>query len=151
MNLNLHSTPPRTSYCTKSKTGVPCLWEQGGARTDRLAGRASVIADSRGCRKRAIFVERRATANGRVALIPIQTGDVVITCTWENDTERCVVERVVSILEDGKVRFAPCWSGLEKEDGIFACQKKAHTKNCKNAFYIRSDSAKRAIRRKGGG
>lgn len=63
---------------TRSKRGIPCLWENGGGYSN--TGTAQIITDGQGYAKRAIYVRTHGDlACGDHALIPVQTGDHVVT------------------------------------------------------------------------
>jgi hypothetical protein len=61
----------------RSRRGLPCLWEEGGGFTN--TGRATIIADSRGRRKRPIYIRGSGKLScEQHALIPIEVGDIVV-------------------------------------------------------------------------
>ncbi len=62
----------------RSKSGIPCLWEEGGGWTN--TGYAVIITDKNGDKKKPIYVKRRGhLACGEHALIPIREGDYIVS------------------------------------------------------------------------
>ena len=57
-----------------SKRGLPCLWEVGGATSNK--GSAIIIASSEGESKQALCLGSHS--NGNHALIPVQIGDYIV-------------------------------------------------------------------------
>ena len=57
-----------------SKRGLPCLWECGGATSNK--GSAIIIASSKGEPKEALCLGSHS--NGQHALIPVQIGDYIV-------------------------------------------------------------------------
>ncbi|MEM4317574.1 MAG: hypothetical protein QXQ68_05895 [Candidatus Nitrosocaldaceae archaeon] len=68
-----------------SKSGIPCLWEEGGGATN--TGRATLVARHDGGRKKAIYIRRSGHLSNREhALIPIRAGDyIIVACHHRGD------------------------------------------------------------------
>jgi hypothetical protein len=57
----------------RSKTGLPCMWEEGGSATN--TGNAVVIVNEDGSKPKAIYIPRGGHLScGRHALIPVRVG-----------------------------------------------------------------------------
>lgn len=116
-----------------SKTGFPCLTEQGGGYTN--TGTARIVADHNGYPKRAIKVfDRGDLACSDHAVIPVRVGDVVITADRHHDKVFLAVERIVSINGDTAntvpAAEAICWDAVE------AAVAKSRDYHCRRPYYI---------------
>lgn len=79
-----------------SKTGVPCMWEEGGGFTN--TGNAVIIAGERGEKKKPIYIRRRGSlACAAHALIPIKIGDYVVQANHHRDDYNIYVSKIVEI------------------------------------------------------
>lgn len=92
---------------SSSKSGVPCLWEQGGGYT--ATGNVVVITDKEGASKRPIYVKKRGhLACGEHALIPVEVGDAVIKASHHNGDFHISINRITFI---GSVPLCPFGKG----------------------------------------
>jgi hypothetical protein len=66
----------------RTRTDKPALCERGGGH--RLSGYATLIADSKGGKKKSIFTINSKSYNQDHALVPLQIGDYIIEGTREN-------------------------------------------------------------------
>ena len=81
---------------TRSKTGIPCLWENGGGNSN--SGDATVIAAKNGAPKKAIYVARGGhLSNGQHALIPVHVGDYIVSASHRREDWSIRIERIESI------------------------------------------------------
>ena len=81
-------------FITRSKSGLPCLWESGGAGSN--TGSAVVIAAASGSPKRAIYVRTRGElCNSNHALIPVVVGDLVIRADQHRLDYEITVSRII--------------------------------------------------------
>jgi hypothetical protein len=88
-----------TITITRSKRGVPCLWEQGGGATN--TGHATIICTQDGQKKRPIYIRRSGSlACGKHALIPVQVGDLVIQASHYRRDFDISVYRIAEITDD---------------------------------------------------
>lgn len=116
-----------------TKSGLTAMWEKGGSFTN--TGSVTIIADHNGYPKRPVCVRTRGDlACGNHALIPIRTGDVVVSVDRHHDKVAITVERIVSILDDGAV-VEPC-NDLICVDAIQAAIEKANDYHCRQPYYI---------------
>lgn len=131
---------------TRSKRGLPCLWEKGGGQTN--TGEATLIAAPDGAPKRAIYVRRSgALANEEHALIPVSVGDLVVEAEHHREDFTILVKQITSIhLVDDEVELStlhvfdmgewdteplPQFASL-----IEAAQDKATCYHCREPHYI---------------
>lgn len=126
----------KTVDITRSKTGLPCLWESGGGWSN--TGNAQIITDGQGYPKRAIHIrEHGPLACSDHALIPIREGDHIVTVRRHWDRVAVQVERIASIQEDTATL------ALEAEpicfDAIEAAVAKANDYHCRSAYYIKNN------------
>lgn len=121
---------------TRSKTGLPCLWESGGGWSN--TGSAQIITDGQGNPKRAIHVRTHGDLACREhALIPIREGDHVVTVNRHWDRVSIRVERIDSIQED-TATLAPETVPI-CVDAINAAIAKANDYHCRSAYYIKNN------------
>ena len=119
---------------SKSRTGIPCLWECGGGYTN--TGSATIITDKNGYPKRAIYVRTHGDrCNGDHALIPVSVGDKVVVAKTHRD-ETSVTVFVISAIYDDGAELEPCATPIA-EDAIMAAITKAHQYHCRRPFYIK--------------
>lgn len=127
------TAPADTLAITRSKRGLPCLWEKGGGLTN--TGDSQIITDGQGYPKRAIFVRTRGDrACVDHALIPVQVGDHVVTVDRHRDKVAVRVDRIVSIQGD-TATLAPenapiCYGAIE------AAVNKAYDYHCRQPHYV---------------
>ena len=82
-------------YSTKS--GIPCLWEEGGATTN--TGKATIIAMADGKEPTAVYIPRWGhLSNGRHALIPIRIGYLVVQTFQSRGEFEHKIFRIASIV-----------------------------------------------------
>lgn len=133
---NTTTAPADTISVTRSKRGLPCLWEKGGGLTN--TGDAQIIADNMGYPKRAIYVRTYGDlACVDHALIPVQAGDHVVTVRRHRDKVAVRVDRIVSIGAD-VATLAPegapiCYGAIE------AAVEKSGDYHCRRPYYIQND------------
>lgn len=131
--LDYQTVDSRAVPITRSKKGLPCLWENGGGWSN--TGTAQIITDGQGYPKRALHVQTWGNLACRDhALIPVRVGDHVVTVRRHRDRVALQVERIASIQEDTAV-LVP-----ETEpicvDAINAAIEKANDYHCRSAYYI---------------
>lgn len=124
----------RVASLAISKTGVPCLWENGGGCTN--TGTAQIIADGLGYPKRAICVRTHGDrACGDHALIPVRAGDHVVTVDRHHDKVAIRVERIASI-NGNSAELVPETAPI-CVDAINAAVAKSNDYHCRTPYYIR--------------
>lgn len=134
---------------TLSRTGIPCLWEEGGGWTK--TGSATVIAGSVGERKRAIYVRSHGNlACEHHALIPVTEGDFVVdvkygySWIYGERTHEIRVFRINKIdKEDGtcEVEELTCFPSFLME-AMQAAMDKSNDYHCRSPHYIIQNSNK---------
>lgn len=83
----------------RTKTGIPAMWESGGGYTN--TGKAVIITDGQGDPKPAVYIKRRGElANREHALIPIETGDHIITADHHRRDFHIDIYRITDISGD---------------------------------------------------
>jgi len=130
------SSAARTEPLAVSKSGLPCLWENGGGLSN--TGHAQVIADHNGYPKRPICVRTHGDlACGNHALIPVREGDHIVTAKRYHDKVALTVERITAIDQDTATVVS------EQEpicyDAIAAAIAKASDYHCRSAKYIKQN------------
>ena len=130
-----------------SRTGIPCLWEEGGGWTK--TGSATVIAGSLGERKRAIYVRSHGNlACENHALIPVKERDFVIEVEYGYShiygerTHEIHIYRINKIdKEDGtcEVEELTCFPSFLME-AIQAAMEKSNHYHCREPYYIQMNS-----------
>lgn len=130
------ATNDKTVEITRSKSGTPCLWENGGGYSN--TGAAQIITDDLGNSVRAIFVRRRGDlCCGNHALIPVREGDHIVTADRHRGQVAIQVERIISIQEDTATltpETAPiCYDAIE------AAVAKSRDYHCRSAYYIKNN------------
>ena len=71
-------------------TGIPCVWEEGGA--DMASGYALLIADKDGNKKAPVLcLHDKDVSNGKHALVPVALGDIILLGVMKkfDETEIC--------------------------------------------------------------
>lgn len=81
---------------TKSKSGLPCLWESGGGMSN--TGTAILVAAPDGSPKRPIYIRRSGSlACDDHALIPIRGGDLVIMANHHRGDFNITINKIIGI------------------------------------------------------
>lgn len=128
----------------RSRRGLPCLWEEGGGFTN--TGRATIIADSRGRRKRPIYIRGSGKLScEQHALIPIEVGDIVVKASHHRRDFKITVFRIEAIFEKEAVvktimtfemgEWAPEPPRGYIADAVEAARQKALHYHCKEPHY----------------
>jgi hypothetical protein len=81
---------------TRSKSGTPCLWEQGGGMSN--TGDAQIIAGPDGLPIRPLYIRQRGQlACEQHALIPVAIGDFVVEADHHREDFNIRIFRIVGI------------------------------------------------------
>lgn len=129
---------------SRTKTGLPALWESGGA--GRNTGFAVCVANADGTPKTALFVRHGGDlCNGHHALFVVRPGDLVCEATQERGDFSVTLYRLGAELDDtemshdiiaeyseGEWNVAP---PDEAADLINATCHKAEAYHCRSMFY----------------
>jgi len=129
-----------------SKSGIPCLWEKGGAMTN--TGTAQIICGPNGEQKKAIYVPTGGhLACGAHALLPIVVGDHVVQVARWRDKVTVVVYQITSIdppqqptstaTARGCTLVELTETSTALEPAVEAAIEKANDYHCRIAMYIR--------------
>ena len=122
------------SFVIDKKENSVAVWEEGGAYTN--TGFAIIVADKNGYPKRPVKIRTSGSlACAEHALIPVVTGDIIITVDRHRDRVSLVVERIVST-EDLQVELEPCDDRI-CVDAIHAAIAKADDYHCRKPYYIK--------------
>lgn len=132
----------------KSKRGIPCVWESGGAYSN--TGSSTIICTKGGDKKAAIYVKRSGDlACGCHALIPIQPEDVVIFASQHRGDFIISLHKIIKIDEDDAELSefnefsAGEWNSSNipflYESAINAAKEKAIAYHCKSAYFIANE------------
>ena len=117
-----------------TKSGLTAMWERGGGYSN--TGSATIIADRNGYPKRAVHIRTDGELACRDhALIPVATGDVIVSVDRHHDKVAVTVERITSI-GDGIAATEPCTDPICVE-AIYAAIDKANDYHCRTAYYIK--------------
>lgn len=82
----------------RSRSGIPCIWEQGGGYTN--TGDATIVAGKDGLPKKPIYIRQRGElANAEHALIPVEVGDYIIKADHHRKDFYISVMKIVDIEE----------------------------------------------------
>ena len=128
---------------TRSRRGLPCLWEKGGGQTN--TGEATLIAAPDGAPKRAIYVRRSGSlANEEHALIPISVGDLVVEAEHHREDFTIKISQITSIRDEAELSTLYAFDLGEWDVGppselttlIEAAQDKATCYHCREPHYI---------------
>ena len=126
-----------------SRSGLPCLWEIGGA--GRNTGGSQIICDRFGNAKKAIYVPTHGDlCNGGHALIPVTVGDIVVDVEQRHGNNEVSVWKIVKI-EDGKatLQFLEYVNKIRLNteraytDAVIAAVEKASDYHCRSVYYAR--------------
>lgn len=133
----------------RSKTGIPCLWEEGGGWTN--TGYAVIITDKNGDKKKPIYVKRRGhLACEKHALVPIRKGDYFIRAHHHRKDFNIVVKKIKKIqIQDDTAEVEEVaeysmgeWSTRLPEhlkSAVEAAKAKALHYHCRTPYYIKCD------------
>lgn len=118
---------------TRSKRGIPCLWEKGGGYTN--TGEAQIITDGQGYPKRAITVLTHGDLACRDhALIPVREGDHIVTVYRHRDKIAVQVDVITSI-EGDTAKTVPEKAAI-CGDAIWAAAEKSQDYHCRRPYYV---------------
>ena len=124
-----------TKQCSISKSGLACLWENGGGMTN--TGNAEIITDANGNPKRAIYVRKHGDlACKDHALIPVRVGDCVLTANRHWNQYAFTVQRIVSI--DGDTASLAATDDPICLAAYNAAVDKMNDYHCRRPHYIRN-------------
>ncbi len=147
MNNNKH-------WVTRSKTGIPCLWESGGGATN--TGESRIIAGADGAPKKPIYIKKSGhLSNGEHALIPVKVEDYVIIAYHHRQDFDIKIYKITGFDQqlnpsgESHSSFASSvlthhfnfgeWDkqpDKKLDQAIDAAMAKATTYHCREAFYI---------------
>ena len=129
----------------RSKKGLPCLWEQGGAGSS--TGNARIIAGKNGEPKTAIYIRTRGElSNSYHALIPVCVGDYVIKANQHRQDFDISIFKIKKIDgENADTELINSFNNGEWEQepeealtfAISAAAKKASCYHCREPHYVR--------------
>jgi hypothetical protein len=131
----------------KSKSGLSCLWETGGAYTN--TGSAQIICNEMGQAKKAIYIKRKGDlACGAHALIPVQINDILINASQHRGDFNIDVWKIVGINnehEELKLELIQNYSEDNQDDytdriyvsAINAAKKKSEDYHCRYPYFIK--------------
>ena len=140
----------KTFELTISKTGIPCLWEQGGGWSN--TGEAVIVTAPDASPIKPIYVRKSGSlACSNHALIPVNVGSVVIEAHHHRKDFFISVWQIKSIDETAKAEMIAEYSmgewvfsqepHPEVADHLLAAveaaQKKATCYHCREPHYIR--------------
>lgn len=126
-----------------SRSGLSCLWENGGAWSN--TGGSQVICDRFGNAKKAIYVPTHGDlCNGGHALIPVTVGDIVVDDKQHHENHEVSVWKIIRI-EDGKatLQLLEYVNNIRLDteraynDAIMAAMEKASDYHCRSVYYAR--------------
>jgi len=134
----------------RTKKGLPAFWERGGGCTN--TGSSYIIADSRGNKKKAIYIRRKGTlSNSLHALVIVEPGDYIIQAYHHRGDFEIQVHRVGMLVPNSE---AQTWEAVIQETYSFsenewdkeppeflrpaieAAKEKALTYHCRRPFYV---------------
>ena len=139
------------TYLEITKSGLPAIWETGGGMTN--TGNAFIIADSKGEKKKSLYVRRRGHLScGPHALVKVDVGDWFIDA---NHHHKDFIIKLYKVKEVRPIKNKRGWKALielvsvfsENEwsdnpppdflkDAIHAAVSKATTYHCRTPFYV---------------
>lgn len=133
---------------SKSKRGIPCLWERGGGYSN--TGEAQLICDKNGWQKKAIYIKKSGSlACVEHALIPVRENDVVVRASHHRGDFSIEVFQIKSIQEEeANLELINSFSRGEWDDSqdywheapvVEAAMNKATCYHCREAFFIKED------------
>jgi len=138
----------RTIPIERSRTGLPCLWEQGGGSTN--TGWVQIVATADGSPKRPIYIRRRGSlSNGEHALFVVREGDVVVEADHHRQ-DFCVEIARISAIRDEEAILEPVAVFDEGEwvpelpealkPAVEAACEKAVCYHCREPHFIRMEN-----------
>ena len=123
----------------------PALWESGGS-TSADAGKATIICNADGSKKRPIHVVD--DINGNHAAFSVKKGDVIIQAGYDSWRQECFVDRIVEIVDGEAVLeginnldYCDGWRfplDATLREAVEAALAKMHDFNCKSVYYALS-------------
>ena len=139
-----------------SKSGIPCLWETGGGRTN--TGESQIICDSVGSPKIPIYVRRKGhLANLNHALIPIFEGYYIIDATHQRADFEISIAKILQISENLEIScnvvnrfYNGEWDNPLPQyliPAVEAATKKAMMYHCKVPVFIQEEEKENALER----
>jgi hypothetical protein len=137
---------------TLTKSGVPCLWEQGGGMSN--TGSACIVTGLNGEPVTPVYIRRKGTlACDRHALIPVRVGSFVVEATHHRGDFDIQVYRISKI--SGDIAEADIflqftegeWSNVPKEysadlviiEATEAAKNKAMCYHCREPHYVKEE------------
>lgn len=138
-----------------SKSGIPCVWEEGGGMTN--TGGCIIIANNDGTPPQAIYIKHKGhLACGKHALIPIKESMYIID-TWHHNQDFTIkISEISSINKDNKTaEIEEIYVFSENEwnidvpeflhDAIKAGMKKATCYHCRSPYFCKEPTRKTPI------
>lgn len=133
----------------KTRSGLPALWEKGGAGTN--TGDATIIADAKGEPPVATYIKTRGELScGLHALVIMKPGMFVITADQHRGDFRIWVRRILKIngiagTFEAEVEMVTGFDQNEwvppllplLEKAVEAVKKKASAYHCRNAIFVK--------------
>lgn len=125
-----------------SKRGLPCLWECGGATSNK--GSAVIIASNKGEPKQALCLGSHS--NGQHALIPIEIGDYIVGCSQFHKEFSFSIFKIISIEGDkGILQEVNSFDRGEWDmdldnihvPAVRAAKEKCTSYHCRGAFFAK--------------
>ena len=137
-----------TLKITRSKRGIPCLWERGGGYSN--TGEARLICDIDGYPKKAIYIRKSGSlACEEHALIPVTKNDVVVKASHHRKDFEIEIYSISQIQgEEAHLELINSFSKGEWDDNqdywhtspvVEAAMDKATCYHCREAFFIKED------------
>ena len=136
-----------TRSISLSKTGLPTMWEKGGAFKNTAS--ATVICDFEGFPKRAIFTNKKGNiACAEHALIRVEVGDAIIEVNSIRNVSTIEILRITDIKKKqliAKVSRIAYWADGKWDNAIIAskyrdaCEaaiNKAGDFHCRKPYYV---------------
>ena len=136
-----------TRSISLSKTGLPTMWEKGGASKNTAS--ATIICDFEGFPKRAIFTKKKGNiACAEHALIRIEIGDAIIEVNSIRNVSTIEILRITDIKKKqliANVSRIAYWEDGEWDNVIIAskykdaCEaalSKASDFHCRKPYYV---------------
>ena len=133
---------------SKSKRGIPCLWERGGGYSN--TGEAQLICDKNGWQKKAIYIRKSGElACNEHALIPVRENDVVVIASHHRRDFTIEIYSIAEIQGDeAHLELINSFSNGEWDNNkdywhespvVEAAMNKATCYHCREAFFIKED------------
>lgn len=131
----------------KTKTGLPALWECGGACSN--TGECTIIANKNGLPKKAIYIKRGGhLSNANHALVVLEKDDYIIKSFHKRKDFWHRIYRIIGFDEEGEFATAELINEFDKgewnakppaflEAAVQAAVEKATCYHCRSPHYIR--------------